>query len=62
MAKIKDPRVRFHNLRRRGKYPANAMRRWMVAGTGAANQALRSARGDYITHLDDDDEFLARSH
>ena len=62
MAKIKDPRVRFHNLCRRGKYPANAMRRWMVAGTGAANEALRPRRGDYITHLDDDDEFLARSH
>jgi glycosyltransferase involved in cell wall biosynthesis len=58
MEEIKDPRVRFHNLRRRGNYPTNAMRRWMVAGTDPANEALRRARGDYITHLDDDDEFL----
>ncbi len=58
MAKIKDPRVRFHNLCRRGNYPTNATRRWMVAGTAASNEALRLAHGDYITHLDDDDEFL----
>jgi glycosyltransferase involved in cell wall biosynthesis len=30
----------------------------MVAGTFPANHALQVARGDYITHLDDDDEFL----
>ena len=33
------------------------MRRWMVAGTSANNRAIDMARGDYITHLDDDDEY-----
>lgn len=56
--KIGDPRIDFYNLPQRGHYPQNAHRRWMVAGTPAINEALRRARGDYITHLDDDDEYL----
>jgi glycosyltransferase involved in cell wall biosynthesis len=58
MAKISDPRVKFHNLPHHGRYPSNAMRRWMVAGSCAMNEALRRSQGDYITHLDDDDEYL----
>ncbi len=56
--KIGDPRVRFVNLPERGLYPEEPNRRWMVAGTATVNHALRLASGDFITHLDDDDEHL----
>jgi glycosyltransferase involved in cell wall biosynthesis len=56
MAEVSDPRVRFVNLKERGKYPDDPHLRWMVAGTPPVNQALSMARGDFITHLDDDDE------
>lgn len=58
VASIADPRLRFVNLPERGRYPADPLRRWMVAGTPAMNHALALARGDYVTHLDDDDEYL----
>jgi len=51
-----DSRVRFINLPERGMYPDNPEWRWMVAGTTPMNLALSLARGDFITHLDDDDE------
>ena len=53
-----DPRIRFHNLRRRGKYPATKGPMWYVAGIKPMNFGLRVARGAWIAHLDDDDEFL----
>jgi glycosyltransferase involved in cell wall biosynthesis len=56
MGAIADPRVRFVNLPQRGKYPDDPLLRWMVAGTAPVNHALSLARGDFITHLDDDDE------
>lgn len=55
---IKDPRIKFKNLSRRGNYPENPDFRWMVAGTDTVNYALGIAKGDFITHLDDDDEHL----
>jgi len=58
IARIGDPRVRFVNLPQRGPYPSDPMRRWMVAGSCAMNHALALANGDFITHLDDDDEHL----
>jgi glycosyltransferase involved in cell wall biosynthesis len=56
MAKVADTRVRFVNLEERGDYPDDPELRWMVAGTKPVNHALSLARGDFITHLDDDDE------
>jgi glycosyltransferase involved in cell wall biosynthesis len=56
MGNITDPRVRFVNLPQRGAYPDHQYHRWMVAGTAAVNAALAMAKGDFITHLDDDDE------
>ncbi len=55
---FRDPRLRFVNLEHRGEYPDNPKYRWMVAGTNPVNHALRMAQGDFITHLDDDDEYL----
>jgi glycosyltransferase involved in cell wall biosynthesis len=57
VSKIKDERVRFINLPERGKYPEDPQCRWMVAGTTTFNHALSLANGDFITHLDDDDEY-----
>lgn len=56
MAAITDPRLRFTNLPERGRYPENPQHRWMVAGTTPMNHALSLARGQWVTHLDDDDE------
>lgn len=58
VADINDPRLRFVNLPERGDYPTDPDLRWMVAGTAAINAALRMSRGDFVTHLDDDDEYL----
>lgn len=56
--RIIDPRLRFVNLPSRGTYPEDPLLRWMVAGTAPVNYALENAKGDFITHLDDDDEYL----
>ena len=56
MQKISDPRLRFTNLPERGNYPERPEWRWRVAGCTPFNHALNSARGHFLTHLDDDDE------
>ncbi len=58
VGRIRDPRLRFTNLRQRGPYPDDRSRRWMVAGASAGNEAIALAEGDFLTHLDDDDEYL----
>ena len=52
---INDSRLHFENLEQRGVYPEDQNLRWMVAGTTPVNRALEIARGEFITHLDDDD-------
>ena len=54
-----DKRLHYVNLPSRGHYPTDPKLRWMVAGTQAANHALSLATGSFITHLDDDDEYMA---
>jgi glycosyltransferase involved in cell wall biosynthesis len=58
LSAIRDGRLRYENLSKRGTYPRDPIRRWMVAGTPAMNRALELAEGDFVTHLDDDDEYL----
>ncbi len=57
ISKIGDSRIRFVNLPERGVYPDFPARKWLVAGTATVNHALTLAKGDFITHLDDDDEY-----
>ncbi len=57
IGRIEDSRLRFENLPERGGYPDDPHLRWMVAGTTPVLRALEIARGDFITHLDDDDRF-----
>lgn len=58
VARIDDPRLKFVNLPEKSVYPEDPRRRWMVAGTPPTNEAFSMARGDYVTQLDDDDEYL----
>jgi len=57
LKKIDDPRLRFINLPERGCYPNEALLRWYVAGVAPVNVGLMASRGEWIAHLDDDDEF-----
>ncbi|MGH9535589.1 MAG: glycosyltransferase family 2 protein [Terriglobales bacterium] len=58
VAALGEARIRWINLPARGRYPADPELRHMVAGTATVNHALSLAQGDFITHLDDDDEYL----
>lgn len=55
---IGDPRITFFNLWERPEYPADPLLRWMSAGAPPSIKSLQMARGDLITHLDDDDEHV----
>ena len=57
IAKLNDPRIRFYNLPQRGPYPSDPTLLWYVAGVPPMNRALDAAHGDWIAHLDDDDEW-----
>ncbi len=53
---VGESRIKFENLPSRGPYPEPGKNRWRVAGTNAINRALELCSGEYICHLDDDDE------
>lgn len=57
LARLGDPRIRYHNLPERPRYARFPRAFWATAGTHAANAALDMCRGDWIAPLDDDDEF-----
>jgi len=53
---IKDKRVRFYNLPRRGyRYPETAENHWFAGPVMAANKALELVQGKWIARIDDDD-------
>ena len=56
IAGIKDSRIIFENLSERGPYPPPGVDRWCVAGINPVNRALDLCEGDFILHLDDDDQ------
>ena len=56
LAKIKDPRLKFYNMKKRERnYPENVENHWFVGGAAPANKAMNLATGLWITRLDDDD-------
>jgi glycosyltransferase involved in cell wall biosynthesis len=56
LARIKDPRLRFHNLpNRKRNYPQTVENHWFVGGAAPANMAMELARGQWIARVDDDD-------
>jgi GT2 family glycosyltransferase len=58
LAQVVDPRVRFYDLPRRGKYPDDVASRWFVQGTAPRNKALKLARGKWLGWISDDDLLL----
>ncbi|RYH14080.1 MAG: glycosyltransferase family 2 protein, partial [Alphaproteobacteria bacterium] len=59
IAALGDDRIVFANLPERGPYPPPGIDRWRVAGSNAMNHALSLCKGDFVTHLDDDDRMTA---
>jgi len=56
VAKIKDPRVRFYNLPKRGyRYPPTVENHWFAGPVVPSNKALDMVTGKWIARLDDDD-------
>jgi glycosyltransferase involved in cell wall biosynthesis len=51
-----DTRIKFIVRKENGPYPQNRKQKWNIIGSWAMNEGLKEATGDYITHLDDDDE------
>jgi hypothetical protein len=58
LAAVGDNRIQFVNLPERGPYPRPGQDRWRVAGSNAMNHALSLCRGQFVTHLDDDDAMV----
>ena len=56
LAKIKDPRLKFYNMKKRERhYPQNIDNHWFVGGAAPTNKAMDLASGLWIARLDDDD-------
>jgi len=56
VAKIKDPRIRFYNLPKRGyRYPPTVENHWLAGPVIANNKALQMVKGKWIARIDDDD-------
>lgn len=53
---IKDKRIRFHNIPKRGyRYPPTPENHWFAGPVIAANTALDMVKGKWIARIDDDD-------
>jgi glycosyltransferase involved in cell wall biosynthesis len=57
MTGVRDPRVRYVNLRRVEPTVSAGHAFWATLGVRAMNAAIVLARGDWLAPLDDDDEF-----
>lgn len=57
LARFNDDRIHFCNIPQRGEYPSSPRDMWLVAGTVPRNKAIELCSGEWITPLDDDDEF-----
>lgn len=56
VSEIKDKRIRFYNIPKRGyRYPPTAENHWLAGPVVAINQALKMVKGDWIARIDDDD-------
>ncbi len=55
---ITAPNVRLYRLRKRSRYPAGPLERWMVAGSPPRNLAAKKSAGSWIYWISDDDVLL----
>ena len=58
VASFGDPRLRFINLPERGRYPDDPFKRHCVAGSVPMMHARSLSGGEWIAHLDDDEEWV----
>ena len=58
LSKVSDPRIRFYDLPRRGKYPHDSTDRWFVQGVAPRNKGLSLAKGKWLSWISDDDILL----
>lgn len=54
--KIRDDRITFTNIHR-SNYPSNPLQRWQVLSVPPTNYGIGLTQGDWITFLDEDDEY-----
>jgi glycosyltransferase involved in cell wall biosynthesis len=57
LAAIGDPRIRYFNLPERARYPKFPRYFWSSAGALASIRSFDLCRGEWVTNLDDDDEY-----
>ena len=55
--KTGDPRIKFVDLTDRPPLPEDLHARWRVAASAPRNKGFEMAQGEWITQIDDDDEF-----
>ena len=56
-----DSRIKFFNIERKKKYPANLENHWACHSVEPTNFGMKKANGDWIAHIDDDD-FWTKDH
>lgn len=57
LARVGDPRIRYFNLAVRGQYPRFPRYFWSCAGALASIRSFDLCGGEWMTYLDDDDEY-----
>ena len=55
LSKYNHPKISFHNLSKRTKYPDDPKLRWFISGVDPSNYALKIIKGKWICYFDDDD-------
>lgn len=55
IATVKDNRVKFYDLEKRGKYPKHIKDRWFVQGTKPRNAGMSLATGLWFVFISDDE-------
>lgn len=55
LSNFHDRRVKFYDLKKRGKYPKDIKFRWFVQGSVPRNKGMELANGDWFVFISDDD-------
>ena len=53
--KINDKRIKYFKISRERRYPENLDNHWACHSVDPTNYGLKQVKGDWISHLDDDD-------
>jgi glycosyltransferase involved in cell wall biosynthesis len=55
LSNYSDKRVKFFDLKKRGKYPTEIKYRWFVQGSVPRNKGMKIAKGEWFVFISDDD-------